>query len=175
MILSNMEREVLKAFIDAYYLTKDPNFTVELRNVKYPRGMNGPQKLDIHNSLRKKGAFYAPDGSSGIQPTEQLTQAAFEFFALRMGAKYTPNIDFMKSLAQKFLDGEIDRRSFDLEFDYNLMARFAKMRQEDRSIADAFAFFISEMGVDTGRNLSDETYRDLLSKQYAEFLDSVDE
>ena len=81
MVLSNMEREVLKVFVEAYIKTKDPNCIVKLTDVKYPK-MNGPQKLEIHKALRKKGAFHSEEGENdcGLRPTERLTSAALNYF-----------------------------------------------------------------------------------------------
>ena len=78
MTLNNMEREVLKAFVVAYEKRNANDFIVKLKDVKYPRGMNGPQKLEIHKSLRKKGVFIAADGNYSIYPTEELSQAAID-------------------------------------------------------------------------------------------------
>jgi len=81
-ILTTMEKLVLKAFIDSHNRINDPQFVVELMNVKLPKGMNGPQKLEIIKSLRSKGLFQEKkQGASGISPFEHLTQEALDYFA----------------------------------------------------------------------------------------------
>ena len=77
--LSDMERQMLKAFIDAHNRIQKPDRTVQLRDVKFPKGMNGPQRLDITQSLRAKGMFLDMD-HPGINSSEQLSDKAFEQF-----------------------------------------------------------------------------------------------
>lgn len=78
--LTTMEKQVLKAFVDSYHKAGTPDPVVELRNIKFPRGMNGPQKRDVIQSLRNKGMF-RENQSSGISTTEQLASEAIRYFA----------------------------------------------------------------------------------------------
>ena len=87
-----------------------------------------------------------------------------------MAASKTPNISFMKSCVNKFIKGHVERWEFDLDFDHHIIKRYDKMLREDRDFAEAFAFYISERGVDVGRGLDDDEYRSLIHDQYQELL-----
>ena len=87
-----------------------------------------------------------------------------------MAASKKPNISFMKKYVNDFIRGQMERWEFDLDFDHHIITRYDKMLREDRDFAEAFAFFISECGVDVGGGLSDDDYRALIHSQYLELL-----
>ena len=88
-----------------------------------------------------------------------------------MAKRKTPNIDFMMDYVNDFLEGRLDRFFFELDFDHNLMTHFAKMKREDPEYAEAFAYYISDFGVDCGNALTDDEYKELIQRQYDELLD----
>jgi hypothetical protein len=92
-----------------------------------------------------------------------------------MPRKKTPNIDFMISYVEDYLNGNMERWEFDIDFDYHIIERYSKMLREYRDFAEAFAFYISERGVDIGEGFSDADYKDLISRQYRELLDVAKE
>ena len=92
-----------------------------------------------------------------------------------MAASKTPNINFMKGYVNKFLTGSLERWEFDLDFDHYIIERYDKMTREDRDFADAFAFYVSECGVDVGGNLSDDEYKELIRSQFHELLTVANE
>lgn len=83
------------------------------------------------------------------------------------------NIDFMVGYVKQYLDGNLDRLQFELDFNYHLMKRYKQMCRENREYAELFYDYISEEGVDLGKGLSDMNFKKLIQKQYREVLDIV--
>jgi hypothetical protein len=83
-----------------------------------------------------------------------------------MPKKRTPNIDFMVAYVEDYLNGNMKRWEFDIDFDYHVIQRYHKMMREHRDFAEAFAFYISEQGVDIGDRLSDADYHILIQRQF---------
>ena len=85
----------------------------------------------------------------------------------------TPNIDFMRSLVEDFIDGRIKRWEFDVGFSRHIMKRYKKMGRESPIIADYFTCYIDEMGFEAGQSLPDDKYRDLIEFRYSEFVSAL--
>jgi len=83
------------------------------------------------------------------------------------------NINFMMRYVKTYLDGKSQRWEFDLDFDYELMNRWDDMCNENLEYAQLFNDWIAEAGVDAGRKLSDEEYKELIREQYYEVKDIV--
>ena len=87
-----------------------------------------------------------------------------------MARAKSPNISFMKSYVRKFINGKMERWEFDLDFNHYFIERYDGMMREDCDFAEAFAFYVSEYGVDVGGGMDDDEYRDLIRSQYNELL-----
>ena len=87
-----------------------------------------------------------------------------------MPAAKKPNISFMKSYVRKFINGKMERWEFDLDFNRHFIERYDKMYREDPDFAEAFAFYISERGVDCSDGLSDEDYWNHIHDQWDDLL-----
>jgi hypothetical protein len=75
----------------------------------------------------------------------------------------------MMAFVQEYLDGKMDRMSFDLDFNHYLIKHFPKMERETGELADCFAFYLSEEGVDQADGLSDAAHKKMIKKQFGEF------
>ena len=73
--------------------------------------------------------------------------------------------DFMITFVQEYLDGEMDRLGFDLDFNHYLIKHYPKMERENPDMADCFAFYLAEQGFDRGDGLSDADHKKLIRKQ----------
>jgi hypothetical protein len=78
------------------------------------------------------------------------------------------NINFMMNMVDEFLSGKISRLDFELDFNYELKARYGKMRREHQEYAEVFYDWLSEDGVDKSFGLSDTAFKRLISEQYNE-------
>ena len=87
-----------------------------------------------------------------------------------MPARKTPNINFMKSFVEDFIEGRIDRLDFDLDFSYHVIRRYDKMYRENPNFAIAFAFYVSEQGFDLGEGMPGDEYLELIADQYSKLL-----
>jgi hypothetical protein len=87
----------------------------------------------------------------------------------------TPNIDYMISYVEDYLEGRLDRFFFDLDFDHKLITHYPKMKRENPEYAEAFCFYISDWGIDVGERLSDDEFKALIQRQYDELLDVVED
>ena len=79
-------------------------------------------------------------------------------------------LGFMMAFVQGYLDGNMDRLSFDLDFEHYLTKNFPKMEREGGELADCFAFYLSEEGVDRADGISDSAHKKLIKKQFGEFM-----
>jgi hypothetical protein len=84
------------------------------------------------------------------------------------------NNNFMMGYVKQYLDGDINRFEFELDFDYLIMKKFKQMCRENREYAELFYDYISEAGVDAGKNLPDDKFKKLIKKQYNEVKDIAD-
>lgn len=80
----------------------------------------------------------------------------------------------MMKLVDSFLNDMISRSDFELGFETELLARFHKMRRENSEYAGLIYDLISENGVDVGEQLSDVDFKALISHQFFEVKDIVE-
>ena len=78
-------------------------------------------------------------------------------------------LGFMMAFVQKYLDDEIDRLGFDLDFNHYLNKHYSKLEREIGELADCFSFYLTEEGIDQTDGLSDAGHKKLIRKQYKEF------
>ena len=84
-------------------------------------------------------------------------------------------LKFMMSFVQEYLDGTMDRLGFDLDFNHYLIEHFPKMEREAGELADCFSFYLGEEGYDRSKGLSDAQHKNLIRKQYKEFLAAMED
>lgn len=80
-------------------------------------------------------------------------------------------IDYVKS----YLDGDIERWVFDLDFNHNLIENYKKMERSNPALADCFYMCFAEEGVDMADGLSDREHKKLIRKQFKEFTDIMND
>ena len=78
--------------------------------------------------------------------------------------------DFMIAYVREYLDGDMERLFFDLDFDHYLIEHYPKMDRENPALAECFAFYLSEEGVDRSDNLSDSEHKKLIRRQFNRFM-----
>ena len=79
------------------------------------------------------------------------------------------------AFVQQYLDGEMDRLSYDLDFSHYLIENYPKMEREAGELADCFAFYLAEEGIDQTHGLTDTQHKKLIRKQYEEFLSAMED
>lgn len=75
------------------------------------------------------------------------------------------NIRWMMRFIKKVIDGETDRLTFDLDFNYHLIQRYDKMFDEDPEAAEVFALNIGDL-CDRADEYSDDELREELMENY---------
>ena len=75
----------------------------------------------------------------------------------------------MMEFVQRYLNGELSRIDFDLDFNDHLKHHFRKMERDTGELADCFAFYLAEEGYDMTYGLSDMDHKKLIRKQFKEF------
>ena len=85
----------------------------------------------------------------------------------------TTNIDAILKMTKEYLDGEISRIDYELDFPYEVEKRYQKMCREDADYADMLYFYLFECGTDQAAGLSDEDFHKLIQSQYLDVLDGV--
>jgi hypothetical protein len=81
----------------------------------------------------------------------------------------TSGFEHMLNFVQEYLDGEMSRLDWDLDFNNYLTRYYPKMKRESRELADCFYFYLSEEGFDQGEDLSDSEHKKLIRRQLREF------
>ena len=56
--------------------------------------------------------------------------------------------DFIMAFVQEYLDGDMDRMGFDLDFNYYLIKHYPSMERANHDLADCFNFYLAEEGFD---------------------------
>jgi len=75
----------------------------------------------------------------------------------------------MMTFVQEYLNGEMDRLGWDLDFNHYLIQYYPKMERENSDLAECFAFYIAEQGFDEGDDLDDGEHKELIRKQWNKF------
>lgn len=85
--------------------------------------------------------------------------------------KFKKHTAFMIDFISEFVNGEIDRYFFDLDYSAYVIEHFPYMELEDSKLADRFAYTVDrayEQGTNLG--LSDEEFRIKISNALDEWL-----
>ena len=79
----------------------------------------------------------------------------------------------MMDFVREYLSGELDRLSWDLDFNHYLIKHYPKMERENPELAECFAFYLAEQGFDQGEGMPDDEHREFIQEQFDEFNDVV--
>jgi len=79
----------------------------------------------------------------------------------------------MMNFVQEYLDGDMDRLGFDLDFDHYLIENYPKMERENRDVAECFYFYLSEEGIDQSDDLDDAPHKKLIREQWDKFQSAL--
>jgi hypothetical protein len=75
----------------------------------------------------------------------------------------------MLAFVQEYLDGDMDRMGFDLDFNHYLIKHYPSMERANRDLAECFNFYLAEEGFDQALTLDDTEHKKLIRKQWREF------
>jgi hypothetical protein len=79
-------------------------------------------------------------------------------------------IKSMLEFVQGYLNGELSRMDFDLDFNHYLIMYYPEMEHENCDLAECFNFYLAEEGFDRTGGLSDAQHKKLIKKQFSEFV-----
>ena len=82
-------------------------------------------------------------------------------------------MDLMVEFVQDYLDGELDRLSFDLDFNHNMLTYYPTRERDIVALADCFNYYVAEEGFDKADGLDDDEHKELIRKQFAEFMSAM--
>ena len=74
---------------------------------------------------------------------------------------------------QEYLDGKLDRTSFDLDFNHYLMKYYPSREKVAVEVADCFNFYLAEEGFDKADALSDIEHKELIRRQFMLFKSAI--
>ena len=83
--------------------------------------------------------------------------------------------EFMFGFVREYLDGEMDRLGFDLDFDHYLIKHYPKMERKDEELADCFAFYLAEQGADKVFHLCDHEHKAHIQERWDEFTATMND
>ena len=79
-------------------------------------------------------------------------------------------LEFMTEFIRKYLNGEMKRFEFDLDFASHMKEHYPKMERKYPELADCFYFYMVEEGTEQIDDLlSDSKHKSLIRKQFKEF------
>ncbi|MFA5528649.1 MAG: hypothetical protein WC996_08530 [Peptostreptococcales bacterium] len=86
--------------------------------------------------------------------------------------KFKKRTAFMIDFISDYINGEIERYFFDLDYSAYVIKHFPHMEREDALLADKFAFTIDSAYEDgSDLDLSDEEFKVKISNAFDEWLD----
>ena len=83
-----------------------------------------------------------------------------------------PKIDcfeYIIDFVQRYVNGEMNRLSFDLDFHSYMTRNYSKMERKYGLLADCFSFYLLEEGYDQSDFLTNAEHKKLIRKQFKEF------
>ena len=81
------------------------------------------------------------------------------------------NIDAVLTMVRQYLAGELSQLEMQLDFPHEVGKRYRKMVAEDREYAELIYDRLVEEGVDGGRDLSEEKFRQRIKEIYEDVID----
>ena len=79
----------------------------------------------------------------------------------------------MMSFVQEYLNGELDRLDWDLDFNHYLIKHYPKMERENQDLAECFNFYLAERGFDVAEDLPDDEHREFIRGQFAKLKETI--
>ena len=83
------------------------------------------------------------------------------------------SFEFIIDFVQRYVDGEMNRLNFDLDFHSYMMRNYSKMERKYGQLADCFSFYLLEEGYDQSELLTDAEHKKLIRKQFKEFKSAM--
>jgi len=80
---------------------------------------------------------------------------------------------FMIEFVEEYLRGDMDRMGFDLDFNHYLIKHYPRMERENSELAECFAFYLGEDGLDRTVGLSDAEHKALIRDKFDDFLSVI--
>lgn len=78
-------------------------------------------------------------------------------------------LNFMMEYVQDYLGGDTERMFFDLDFNHYLIKHYPAMERHDPEMAECFAFYLSQEGIDRTHGLSDAQHKRIIRRQFKAF------
>ncbi len=85
------------------------------------------------------------------------------------------NTQLMFDFVTEYVDGDMERIFFDLDFNHYLIKYYPAMERQDAEMAECFVFYLAERGVDVSENLSDVQHKQLIQRQWDQFNDAIND
>ena len=82
------------------------------------------------------------------------------------------NTERMLDFVREYLDGDMPRMFFDLDFYHFFNKYYPAMERQNPEMAGCFAYYLSEEGVDVSEGLADSEHKKLLRRQFKKFTDA---
>lgn len=83
------------------------------------------------------------------------------------------NTDLMFEFVEDYLNGNMERMFFDLDFDYYFIKYYPSMERRNAAMAECFAYYLSEAGIDCSEGLSDDAHKALIQRQWDAFHEAL--
>ena len=77
--------------------------------------------------------------------------------------------EFMMTFVQEYLNGDMYRMGFDLDFNHYLIKYYPSMERANCDLAECFNFYLAEEGFDQAISLDDVEHRKLIREQWNKF------
>lgn len=90
-----------------------------------------------------------------------------------MGRK--SNTELMFEFVQDYLDGHTERMFFDLDFNHYFIKYYPAMERHNPDMAECFAYYLSEQGIDVSDGLSDDQHKKLIRSQWEKFSEALED
>ncbi len=85
------------------------------------------------------------------------------------------NTQLMFDFVLEYLDGDMERMLFDLDFNHYLIKYYPAMERQNTEMAECFVFYLAERGLDVSDHLSDEQHKELIRRQWELFNEGMND
>ncbi len=79
------------------------------------------------------------------------------------------NTQLMFDFVLEYIGGVMERMFFDMDFNHYFIKYYPAMERQDSEMAECFAFYLAEQGVDVSNHLSDDQHKKLIRRQWDQF------
>ena len=87
-----------------------------------------------------------------------------------MARKKASNINFMLSYVESFMEGKINRQTFDSDFPLHFEKCFPEMKLESPEFADDFNFYLVDLGFKNADSMTDSQYKRRIRLRFDQLL-----